>query len=322
MDPFTKKLYDRPINGKYVLIERLGKGGFGVVYLAKNIVNEEELALKLEHHSIDRSFLEEEARKYEAFQDVVGLPKVYWFGRHDDFRVMAFELLGPSLDDLFAYCGHRFSLKTTLMIADQILVRLEQIHSNAVVHRDIKPQNFLLGTGTTGNVIYVTDFGLADGYTISCAKAKDEIPPRSRLVGTARFASIKGHQGHAQSPKDDLESLGYMIAFFLLGKLPWQGLQSHGREEKNRVVMEKKIATSPEQLCEKLPAEFAEYMQEVQDVPNGGRPHYERFRHKFRELARKEGVKYDNVFDWTIRLFSEAEPATSERSKRAGVRRE
>ncbi|TKA22664.1 hypothetical protein B0A54_17900, partial [Friedmanniomyces endolithicus] len=162
VDPFTKKRYDRPINRKYVLIERLGKGGFGVVYLAKDIVNDEELALKLEHHSIDRSFLEEEARKYEAFQDAVGLPKAYWFGRHDDFRVLAFELLGPTLDDLFAYCGHRFSLKTTLMIADQILVRLEQLHSNAVIHRDIKPQNFLLGTGTNGNVIYVTDFGLAD----------------------------------------------------------------------------------------------------------------------------------------------------------------
>ncbi|KAK0302862.1 casein kinase I [Friedmanniomyces endolithicus] len=133
VDSFTKKLYDRPINRKYVLIKRLGKGGFGVVYL----VNDEELTLKLEHHSIDRSFLEEEARKYEAFQDAVGLSKAYWFGRHDDFRVMAFELLGPTLDDLFAYCGHRFSLKTTLMIADQILVRLEQLHSNAVIHRDI-----------------------------------------------------------------------------------------------------------------------------------------------------------------------------------------
>ncbi|KAK5140889.1 Casein kinase I isoform epsilon [Rachicladosporium monterosium] len=240
VDPFTKKLYDRPINRKYVLIERLGKGGFGVVYLARASF-------------IDRSFLEEEARKYEAFQDAVGLPKVYWFGRHDDLRVMAFELLGPTLDDLFAYCGHRFSLKTTLMIADQILVRLEQLPSNAVIHRDIKPQNFLLGTGTNGNVIYVTDFGLADEYTISCAKAADKTPPRSRLVGTARFASIRGHQGQAQSPKDDLESLGYMIAFFLPGKLPWQGLQAHGRGEKNRVVMEEKMATSPEQLCEKLP---------------------------------------------------------------------
>ncbi|KAK1053626.1 casein kinase I [Friedmanniomyces endolithicus] len=296
-----KKLYDRPINGKYVLIKRLGRGGFGVVYLG----NDQELALKLEHHSVDRSFLEDEARKYEAFQDTVGFPKVYWFGWHDDFRVMAFELLGPTLEDLFAYCGYRFSLKTTLLIADQILVRLEQLHSNAVIHRDIKPQNFLLGTGANGNVMYVTDFGLADEYTISCVKAEEEIPPRSHLVGTARFASIRGHQGQAQSPRDDLESLVYMMAFFLLGKLPWQCLQAHGRGEKNRAVMEKKMATSAEQLCEELPEEFAQYMQEVKDIPQGGRPHYEKLRHKFRRLAVKEGVKYDNVFDWTIRRFSE-----------------
>ncbi|KAK1809306.1 casein kinase I [Friedmanniomyces endolithicus] len=286
MDPFMEKLYDRPINGKYVLIQRLGKGGFGVVYLG----NDQALALKLEHHSVDPSFLEEEARKYEAFQDAVGFPKVFWFGWHDDFRVMAFELLGPTLEDLLAYCGHRFSLKTTLLIVDQILVRLERLHFGGVIHRDIKPQNFLLGTGTNGSVIYVTDFGLADEYTISRVKAEEETPPRSHLVGTARFASIRGHQGQAQSPKDDLESLGYMMAFFARGRLPWQGLQAHGRGEKNRAVMEKKMATSVEQLCEELPEEFAQYMQEVKDIPSGVRPHYDELRHKFRRLAVREGV--------------------------------
>lgn len=157
------------------------------------------MALKLEHHSIDPSFLEDEARRYEKFQGSVGFPKVYWFGRHDDFRVMAFELLGPTLDDLFAYCGHRFSLKTTLMIADQILDRLEQLHSNAVTHRDIKPQNFLLGIGANGNIVYVTDFGLADDYAVLYTTAEEETPARSHLVGTARFASITGHQGKGQS---------------------------------------------------------------------------------------------------------------------------
>jgi len=161
-------------------------------------VSNQELALKLEHHSVDPSFLEDEARRYEAFQDAIGFPEVYWFGWHDDFRVMAFELLGPTLEDLFAYCGHRFSLKTTLMIADQVLDRLEQLHSHAITHRDIKPSNFLLGSGTNGNVIYVTDFGLADECTVSRAQAEEDNPSRSHLIGTARFASIRGHQGQGQ----------------------------------------------------------------------------------------------------------------------------
>ncbi|KAK0258867.1 casein kinase I [Friedmanniomyces endolithicus] len=268
-------------------------------------LHDKELALKLEHHSVDPSFLEDEARRYEAFQDATGFPDVYWFGRHDDFRVMAFELLGPSLEDLFAYCGHRFTLKTTLMIADQILARLEQLHSHATIHRDIKPANFLLGCGTNGNVIYVTDFGLADDCTASRAQATEDSPSRSHLVGTARFASIRGHRGQVQSPRDDLESLGYMLVFFCLGKLPWQSLPAHNRGERNRAIMEKKIATTAEQLCEELPGELAQYMQQVRKIPEGGRPHYGWFRQKFRRLAEREGVKYDNVYDWTIRRFSE-----------------
>ncbi|KAK1812537.1 casein kinase I [Friedmanniomyces endolithicus] len=81
MEPFFQKLEDRPINGRYTLVERLGKGGFGVVYLANDVLSSGELVLKLEHHSVDPSFLEDEARRYEAFQNAIGFPEVYWFGR-------------------------------------------------------------------------------------------------------------------------------------------------------------------------------------------------------------------------------------------------
>ncbi|KAK1093890.1 casein kinase I [Friedmanniomyces endolithicus] len=270
MDPFMKKLYDRPINGKYVLIKRLGRGGFGVVYLG----NDHDLPLKLEHQSVDPSSLEDEARKYEAFQYAVGFPKVYWFGWHDDSRVLAFELLGPTLEDLFAYCNFRFSLKTTLLVADQVLVRLEQLHSNAVIHRDIKPQNFLLGTGANGNVIYVTDFGLADEYTISCVKAEKEIPPRSHLVGTASSPASEDTKDKlaGQSPKDDLESLGYLMAFFLTGKIALARLaSSRQRREESRSHGEKDGNISGAAL-------------------RGAARGIRALRQKFRRLAVREGV--------------------------------
>lgn len=106
-----------------------------------------------------------------------------------------------------------------------------------------------------------------------------------------------------------------MLVFFALGKLPWQGLHAHGRKEKIRAVMEGKIATSAEQLCEKLPEEFTQYMQEIKAILSGGHPDYNRLRSRFRGLAATEGVKYDNVFDWTIRHYLEAEQARKRRSK-------
>jgi hypothetical protein len=100
-----------------------------------------------------------------------------------------------------------------------------------------------------------------------------------------------------------------MMVFFLLGRLPWQGLNVRGRGEKNRAVMEKKMTTSADQLCETLPVEFAQYMQEVKAISDGDRPDYERLRWQFRVLATKEGIRYDNVFDWTIHHYLETEQA-------------
>lgn len=99
--------------------------------------------------------------KYKTFEGLAGFPRVYWYGWQDDYKIMAFELLGPSFEDLFRFCANHFTLKTTIMIADQLLARFEALHSKGLLHRDVKPENFLLGTGKTGNIICMTDFGLA-----------------------------------------------------------------------------------------------------------------------------------------------------------------
>lgn len=132
----------------------------------------------------------------------MGFPRIFWHGRVHDFQVLVFELLGPNLEDLFRYCGNQFSLKTTLMLADQLLRRFEVLHSHQYLHRDIKPENFLLGTGRHGNVVYMTDLGLAvyrqtpfsDSKTVA-AKIHDRPVRAPRLLGTCRYASINGHLG-------------------------------------------------------------------------------------------------------------------------------
>lgn len=133
---------------------------------------------------------------YEELSGGVGVPSVYWTGWKDEYEIMVFELLGPSLQDLFHYCNQRFSLKTVLMLFDQLINRLQYIHSKHIVHQDIKPENLLMGTGRCGNVVYVTDFGLA---TFSSDRYKQH--PRTqkpRLTGSAYFASVTGHYGQGK----------------------------------------------------------------------------------------------------------------------------
>jgi serine/threonine protein kinase len=138
--------------------------------------------------------LQDEEGIYKQMQGCTGFPDVYWYGYHDDFSILAFELLGPSLEDLFAFCHHKFSLATVLMLVDQLLPRLQDLHSRNIIHRDVKPSNCLLGAGVNGNTVYVTDFGLAD-YTCVDEDSEDHEPSYPQLIGTSTFASVRAHQG-------------------------------------------------------------------------------------------------------------------------------
>ena len=212
---------------------------------------------------------------------------------------MVTELLGPTLEDLVKMCKRKFTLKTVLLLADQLIRRLEQFHTKHYVHRDIKPENFLIGTGKKSSTIYLIDFGLSKRYRDPVSGLHIPYREDKSFTGTARYASIATHQGVEQGRRDDLESLGYLFVYFLNGSLPWQNMPAANKKEKYEKIYHKKQMTAPEKLCTGLPAEFENYVGYCRKLKFNERPDYALLLRGFKELFFQKGFFYDQIFDWT-----------------------
>lgn len=292
----------------YRLGRKIGGGSFGEIYLGVHIVTGDPVAIKLEPVRARHPQLLYESRVYKILSQngtAVGIPQVKWFGVEGDYNIMVMELLGPSLEDLFTYCGRKFSLKTILMLADQMIARIEYVHSKNIIHRDVKPDNFLMGSGKKGHHVYLIDFGLAKKYRDP--KTHQHIPycENKSLTGTARYASINTHLGIEQSRRDDLESLGYIFGYFARGSLPWQGLKAVTKKQKYDKISEKKMSTPIESLCKGYPHEFAAYLNYTRSLRFEDKPDYVYLRRLFHDLFVREGYQLDYVFDWTIKSIQQ-----------------
>merc|ERR1711881_253079 len=180
----------------------------------------DEVAIKLESAKSRHPQLAYEYKVYRILAGGVGIPTVRWFGKEGDYNVMVMEILGPSLEDLFNFCSRRFTMKTVLMLADQMIGRIEFLHNKNFIHRDIKPDNFLMGIGRHCNKLFLIDYGLAKKFRDNRTRQHIGYREDKNLTGTARYASINAHLGIEQSRRDDMESLGYVLMYFNRGSLP------------------------------------------------------------------------------------------------------
>lgn len=267
----------------------------------------EIVAIKIENSKTKHPQLLYEAKLYNILQGGSGIPNIKWSGVDGEDNALVLDLLGPSLEDLFVYCGRKFSLKTVLMLADQMITRIEYVHSKGFLHRDIKPDNFLMGLGRKANQVYIIDFGLAKRYRDATTNRHIPYRENKNLTGTARYASCNTHLGIEQSRRDDLESLGYVLLYFLRGSLPWQGLKAATKKQKYDKICEKKLSTPIEVLCKSHPVEFASYIHYCHSLTFDQRPDYGFLKRLFRDLFSREGYEFDYIFDWTIIKFQQAQ---------------
>ena len=203
------------MNKKYEFIEKIGEGCFGSIYHGRNTRTGESVAIKVEPNNNENRLLKNESNVYQYLRECDGIPKVKWFGKDENNYYMVIELLGRSLESIKTERG-QLTLSLTMQIGTKILGILQSIHEMGLVHRDIKPDNFLLGLNDKSKQLYIIDFGFCKKYSVTA-----EPSTTTSLVGSPNYASINAHNCIELSRRDDLESLGYMLMYLHLGKLPW-----------------------------------------------------------------------------------------------------
>ena len=208
------------------------------------------------------------------------------------------ELLGKSLEDIFQNQEKKFTLKTVCMIGIQMLDRLEFVHSKNIIHRDIKPDNFVLGLDNKSHIIYILDFGLSKKFRSSRTHQHIKFSVNKKLTGTARYASINALKGCEQSRRDDLEAIGYVLMYFLRGSLPWQGLHVNKGEDRYKKILMKKKGTSAEDLCKGFPKQFIEYINYTRNLEFEADPDYKFLRGLLTDALEKEKCSFDFWYDW------------------------
>ena len=292
------------INDNYTILlnKKLGNGSFGQIYQCLNTKTNEILACKIESINELKPQLYHESKILLLMKNCTGFPTCYDFILTDQDKILIMDYLGPNLDTIMNKLPSdnnikKFTTKTSLMIMIQAIERLKSLHEKGIIHRDIKPENFVIGPKNKERIIYLIDFGLSK--KISNDKILPTIKADRNIIGTMRYISMNTHQGYEQGRRDDLESLFYIIIYFIKGELPWQNIKCKTRQEKyNKIFEIKKKVTEDGELVEDLPLEMKKILEYILGLNFAERPNYLMMKKAIELILNKLNYSNDLQFDW------------------------
>ena len=261
------------IANKYEIIEKIGEGTFGKVFNGKNIRSGENIAIKIQYKDIEK-VLKHEAKIYKYLKDISGIPNIRNYGTETGFNYLILDLLGPSLSDIEIN-----SIQCIKYMIQSINI-IETVHDIGIIHRDIKPDNFLL-KNIDSSEIYLIDFGLSKYYLLQNKNHMEERKDK-KLIGTAKFSSLNVHNGIEPSRRDDIESLCYTFILLYSKSLAWNKIIDENKnnmtETQSTQELYNKIKNIKEESLEWLyndiPGEFLIILLYCRKLKFNERPNY------------------------------------------------
>ena len=310
---------------KYHPIKSIGKGTFSTVYLTLNILSNNYVAIKAEKRNKNEVELLESEAFLLYYLRGFGIPEVLSYGRTKSHNILVMPLLGRSLLEILILKNKYINYNDICSVSIQILDRIEWVHSNNIVYRDIKPENFLFGEKDK-ETLYLIDFGLCRKYKSS--KTGKHIPPKSlgKFTGTSRYASVYAMAGNEQSRRDDIESIGYMIIYFMKKKLPWQGIKGNSYKECYHKLYLMKKNIKLQDLCKGLPSEVIDYMNYAKYLKFEQEPDYNYLKNLFKRILKRNGVSLDNyILSWcrveNLNLNSDSKDMSYKKNSNGTIKR-
>ena len=286
---------------KYKPIEQISQGSYSVIYEGINIENDERVAIKLEsrNNSNENQILEREIFYLYLLRHTPGIVKIITTGKTKKYNILIEPLLGPTLYTLFLDHNKNFTIKDICQIAIQCITRLESVHKKGIIHCDIKPENFLIGLRDK-RIIYLIDFGLSKKYRSDRTKKHIQFTITKTMIGTARYASMNALSGLQLSRRDDLESLSYVILYFLTKKLPWQGITAKSLDKRYKKIYEKKSELESWEKFKIIPIEIQNFVKYCRNLGFSEEPNYKLMKKFFYDLLDKMELEDDKNFSWII----------------------